>query len=150
MCTPRGEEETGYMWQLKRAMYGTRRASRLFQEHIKGVLGEAGYAALKVCHQVFYCLGSDSMAAIHGDDILAEGEPEKLNRLDEVLKRLVVVKVPDRIGPGATEHGRYLKRHIVFINGQGGWKIRNTLLRPSETVPGQVQSRRAPRAARIW
>ena len=26
------------------------------------------------------------MAAIHGDDIFAEGEPEKLNRLDEVLK----------------------------------------------------------------
>ena len=27
------------------------------------------------------------MAAIHDDDIVAEGEPEKLNRLDEVLKR---------------------------------------------------------------
>ena len=40
------------------------------------------------------------MAAIHGDDITAEGEPEKLNRLDEVLEQLVVVKVPDRIGPG--------------------------------------------------
>ena len=42
-----------------------------------------------------------------------------MNRLDEVLKRLVVVIVPDRIGPGATEHGRYLKRHIVYIEGQG-------------------------------
>ena len=103
----RGEEEAGYMWQMKRAMYGTRRALRLFQEHMK-----AGYAALKVCHQVYYCLEADSMAAIHGDDIIAEGEPEKLNRLDEVLKQLVVVKVLDRIGP-AVEHGRYLKRHIV-------------------------------------
>ena len=103
MYPPRGEEEAGYMWQMKRAMYGTRRASRLFQEHMKGVLGEAGYAALKVCHQVYYCLEADSMAAIHGDDIIAEGEPEKLNRLDEVLKQLVVVKVLDRIGPGAVE-----------------------------------------------
>ena len=57
------------------------------------------------------------MVAIHGDDIIAEGEPEKLNRLDEVLKQLVVVKVLDRIGPGAVEHGRYLKRHIVYIEG---------------------------------
>ena len=57
----------------------------------------------KVC----YCFEADSMAAIHGDDIIAEGEPEKLNRLDEVLKQLVVVKVLDRIRPGAVEHGQY-------------------------------------------
>ena len=81
MYPPRGEEEAGYMWQMKRAMYGTRRASRLFQD----------------------CLETDSMAAIHGDDIIAEGEPEKLDRLDEVLKQLVVVKVLDRVGPRAAE-----------------------------------------------
>ena len=98
------EEEAGYMWQMKRAMFGTRPATRLFQEHMKGVLKEAGYAALKVCHQVYHCLETDTMAAIHGDDIIAEGEPDKLDRLDEVLKRLVVVKVLDRIGPGAAEH----------------------------------------------
>ena len=69
MHPPRGEEEAGYMWQMKRAMYGAGRASRLFQEHMKEVLGEAGYAALKVCHQENYCLEVDSMAAIHGDDI---------------------------------------------------------------------------------
>ena len=38
------------------------------------------------------CLETDSKAAIHGNDIIAEGEPEKLDRLDEVLKQLVVVK----------------------------------------------------------
>ena len=41
MYPPLGEEEAGHMWQMKRAMYGTRRASRLFQEHMKGVLKEA-------------------------------------------------------------------------------------------------------------
>ena len=59
------------------------------------------------------------MAAIHGEDIIAEREPEKLNRLDEVLRQLVVVKVLDRVGPRAAEHGQYLKRHIVYINEQG-------------------------------
>ena len=103
MNPPRDGEEEGYMWQMKRAMCGTRRASRLFQEHMKGVLKEAGYAALKVCHQVYHCLETDSMAAIHGDDIVAEGEPEKLDRLDEVLKQLVMVKVLDRVGPRAPE-----------------------------------------------
>ena len=59
------------------------------------------------------------MAAIHGDDIIAEGEPKKLDRLDEVLQRLVVVKVLDRIGPGVVEHGKYLEMHNVYIEGQG-------------------------------
>ena len=36
MYPPHGEEEAGYMWHMKRAVYGTRRASRLFQEHMKG------------------------------------------------------------------------------------------------------------------
>ena len=119
LASPRGEEEAGYMWQMERAMCGTRRASRLFQEHMKGVLKETGYAALKVCHQVYHCLETDSMAAIHGDDIIAEGAPEKLDRVDEVLRQLVVGKVLDRVGPRAAEHGQYLKRHIVYINGQG-------------------------------
>ena len=86
-------------------MHGTRRASRPPQEHMKWILGEAGYPALKVCHQVFYCFDAHSVAAIHGDDIIAEGEPEEMDRLDEALKRLVVVKVLDRIGSGAEEHG---------------------------------------------
>ena len=119
MYPPRGEEEAGYMWQMKRAMNGTRRTSRLFLEHMKGVLEEAGYAALKESHQVYHCLETDSMAAIHGDDIVAEGESEKLDRLDEVLKQLVVVEVLDRVGLRAAEHGEYRKRHIVYINGQG-------------------------------
>ena len=86
---------------------------------MKGVLKETGCAALKVGHQVYHCLETDSMVASHGDDIIAEGEPEKLDRLDEVLKQLVVVEVLDRVGPRAAGHGRYLKRHIVYINGQG-------------------------------
>ena len=46
MYPPRGEEQAGYMWHMKRAMYGTRRASRLFQELMKEVLKEAGYAGV--------------------------------------------------------------------------------------------------------
>ena len=144
MYPPRGEEEAGYMWQVKRAMYGTRRASRLFQEHMKGVLKEAGYAALKVCHQVYHCLETDSMAAIRGDDIIAEGEPEKLDRV-EVLKQVVVFKVLDRVGPRAAEHGEYLKRHIVYINGQGfEWledpKHLAAIIRNSSKVGAKPQS----------
>ena len=77
------------------------------------------------------------MAASHGDDIIAEGEPEELDRLDEVSKRLVVVEVLDRIRPGAEVHGQYLKKHIVHIEDQG---LEIILLRSSETVPWLVRT----------
>ena len=54
----------------------------------EGVLKEAGFAGLKVCHQVYYCLETDTMAAIQGDDITAEGETEKLDCLHEILKQI--------------------------------------------------------------
>ena len=59
---------------------------------MKWVLGVAGDATLKVCHQVYYCLDATRWLQSTAGDIIAEGEPEELNRLDEVLKRLVVVK----------------------------------------------------------
>ena len=86
---------------------------------MKGVLKEAGHAALRVCQQVYHCLEVDSMAAIHGNDIIAEGEPKGLDRLDEVLKKLVVVKVLDRLGSGAAALGQYLKKHVAYIVRQG-------------------------------
>ena len=58
------------------AMYGIRRAPRLFQDHMKQVLCEAVYVALKVCQQVH-----DPR-----DDFMAEGEPKALDCLDEVLQ----------------------------------------------------------------
>ena len=35
------------------------------------------------------------------------------------MKRLVSVKVLGRIGSAKEEHGKYLKRRIVYIDGQG-------------------------------
>ena len=58
----------------------------------EGVLGEVGHAGLNVCHQGCDCLETDTMAAIHGDDIIAEGEPAKMDRLGKILRQLVVVR----------------------------------------------------------
>ena len=71
-----------------------------------------------------------------------------MNRLDEVLEQLVVVKVLDRTGPGAVEHARYLKRDIVYIEGQGfKWledpKHLEDRCEASE-LPGQQGSREDP------
>ena len=77
--------------------------SQIHQDHLEGCVDKEQES------QVYYCPGADSMAATHGDDIIAEGEPEELDRLDEVSKRLV----------GGEVHGQYLKWHILHIEDQG-------------------------------
>jgi hypothetical protein len=116
---PRGEEEPGWVWQMKKAMYGTRRASMLFLEFMVTALSKCGYVALKITRQVFYNAQNDSMAALHGDDIIAEGESEALDRLDAALTPLCHLKVLPRVGPGGTSMGRYLKRYICYVPDMG-------------------------------
>ena len=83
---------------------GTRPASRLFQEHMKG----SSQRSTDMQHSRYVtksitALRRDSLAAIHGRRHPSRKEkPEKLDRLDEVLKQLVVVKVLDRVGPRAS------------------------------------------------
>ena len=82
------------------------------------------------------------MAAIHGNDIIAEGELEKLNRLDEVVKQLVVVTVLDRLGPVEQWNTDRVHRRT----GLRPWleDPKDTLLRSSgKTFQDLVQSRRA-------
>ena len=80
----------------------------------EGVLGEVGYAGLKVCHQVYHCFEMDTMAAIHGDDNIAEGEPEKMDRLDEILRQLVVVTSARQQQAGC------IRARTVFEGSNGG------------------------------
>ena len=54
-------------------------------EHVYHRLGD--WSSPCKVSPAYYCLDADSMAAMHGDDIFVDGEPEELDRLDEVLKR---------------------------------------------------------------
>ena len=40
---PQGEDDEGIGWQLKKALYGTRQASFLFQSYVMEVLLRAGF-----------------------------------------------------------------------------------------------------------
>ena len=122
MCPLRGEEEARYMWQIKRAVYGTRRAPLLFREQMEFSKKEDTQHSRYVTKSVIALRRTRWLQSTATTSSLKESPrnwAEKLDCLDEVLKRLVVVKVLDRIGPRAAEHGQYLKRHIVYINGQG-------------------------------
>ena len=153
------------MWPLLKAMYGTRIASGMFQEFMQKVFLEAGYKKSMLSHQVLYNVEADSLGTLHGDDILAEGENETLDRLDTVLEAKVQVKKLGRVGLGQGNHGRYFKRHIVFVDGQrlrvvGGPKARRSagcqqiegrfegLRFASEQGHGSKQPRQSGRARR--
>ena len=70
MIPPRGEEEEGWAWQLQRAMYGTRRASLLFQNYVMEVLARMGFIRLKVACQVFWHKDRVIYLVVHGDDFM--------------------------------------------------------------------------------
>jgi len=117
---PRGEELDGYVWQMRKAMYGTRRASQLFLEFMVTVFIAASYRPLAVSRQVFYSERHDSMAALHGDDVIIEAEGEDLDKFDIVMKEHCSCKIMPRIGPNQSARmGRYLKRYICYIPGMG-------------------------------
>ena len=119
MHPPRDEEELGYLWQLADEMDGTRIASRRFQEFMQRVFRDAGYNRLAITHQAFYNPEEDSLAALHGDDIIAEAEPAALDKLEVVLKAQTQIKILGRIGPNAGTLARYLKRYIFYLPGEG-------------------------------
>ncbi|CAK0841766.1 unnamed protein product [Prorocentrum cordatum] len=116
---PRGEEVPGMVWQMLKAMYGTRRASQLFLEFMVKVFDQCGYQVLKTSRQIFYSRQYDSLAGLWGDDIIAEAESEGIDHLDAMISRLCNIKVLPRVGPGCSLMGRYLKRYICYVPGFG-------------------------------
>ena len=74
--------------RLKRAMYGTRDAPRLWQEHLASTLRGLGFVESETNNGYFYHRELDIEAVVHVDDILFTGELTKLNRVyEELIKK---------------------------------------------------------------
>ena len=112
---PRGEEHDDIMWQLDKAMYGTRPASRLFGDLMVEVHGKANYAVLKTSRQVSHSKDGDSLSALWGDDGITEGDDAEHDLLETHLRAQLKVKILERLGPNGGLHGRYLKRHLFYV-----------------------------------
>ena len=90
----------GYRGRLEQAMYGTRRASFLWQEEAARTLTESKqWVRLATCGQVFYNAEHDAFCAIHGDDFAPEGEPPMPDNLDDPLDKNFICKRLPRVGP---------------------------------------------------
>eukprot|EP00959_Pyramimonas_sp_CCMP1952_P176449 3687503-Pyramimonas_sp.AAC.1 len=66
-------------------MYGTRKAAQAWQEYVAGVFKKNNWTRIAVAAGVYHEPLLDMTSAIHGDDILTEGEEESLDVLDQQL-----------------------------------------------------------------
>ena len=97
---PKGEEdEHGVVWQLKKALYGTRRVALLFQEYVIQGMVKIGFTVVRVAAQTFYHAAWLVLATVHGNDFMGSGETQSLDMLDEALEQFFVLKKMPKIGP---------------------------------------------------
>ena len=83
---------------LHKALYGTRKASRLWQRFLRDVLAEAGWKA-SVIFASMYTLGEQKgTLGCWGDDLLVEADEVDLGAVEVHLTKRLEVKVLTRIG----------------------------------------------------
>ena len=123
---PASEGTPDTIWELRKAMNGTREASRQWGAKIRKVKTANGCSELSLCPNTYYLAGGDVALSCHGDDSLASGEASELNKLDEIMKQNYEVKVLPRIGDpkhgGETESGRHLGRVIKWTGSGFTWE----------------------------
>ena len=91
-----GKEEklqAGQWWQVKKALYGLRRAPKLWQDHLTEILTTMGYKRLKVEPAIFVSEDGQIILLIHVDDLLAGGPRKRLKKLFTDLGKKVVLKL---------------------------------------------------------
>ena len=86
---PKGLRPAGFVWQLRRAMNGTRKASLAFgsvvREELVAMLA-GPFAEVVVASMCFDSKGIDVAMVVRGDDFFAKGRAEALLQVDEYLK----------------------------------------------------------------
>ena len=111
-----------HVWQLLKAMNGTREASKRWSEFVESVVvKKGGFEAVKNVPGMFYHPEWQVTLSCHGDDFLAEGLAGDLDRLGQLMVENFETKVLPRIGPsaagGATNKGEHLHRIIQWKEG---------------------------------
>ena len=74
----------------------------------------------KVNGQWFWLVPLNVELCYHGDDVIAEDEPESILKLEEeVLTKSFVCRRKAFVGPGYSTEGKFAKRIIKYLSGCG-------------------------------
>jgi hypothetical protein len=104
----------GFCWRLRKAMYGTRRASRLWADKVKLVLEKAGCTTLRTMSMVFWHPVLRFVLAVWGDDFGAIGTKEAIDSLERILMEAFECKTIGVVGPHQGLEVKLLNRVIAW------------------------------------
>lgn len=113
---PRGEGlvRPGFCWRLRKAMYGTRRASRLWADKVKLVLENAGCKVLRTMSMVFWHPDLRFVLAVWGDDFGTIGSKDAIDSLEKILTDAFECKNIGVVGPQQGTRVKLLNRVIAW------------------------------------
>ena len=98
---PTGIRCPAWLWRLLIAIYRSRRASMLFQDHGAYVLVDiGGLVRIKVSPAMFHQGGWGLELLVNGVDLLADAEPEGVDRCDELPHEHFLVEAAPKAGAG--------------------------------------------------
>ncbi|MCR9077354.1 MAG: hypothetical protein NXI07_15050, partial [bacterium] len=111
---PRGLRRPGMLWRLYRALYGTRKASKLWGQLVRDTLQAKDFTALPVAVNLYHHASRAIQLGCHGDDFVSCSTVEQQDWLDGVLADAFDIKCVGRIGPGCAIQGKVLKRLVTW------------------------------------
>ena len=123
---PASEGTPDIVWELNKAMNGTREASRQWGVKIRKVKTADGFDELLLCPNTYYKNAADLCLSCRRDDFLASGEKEELDALDKLMAENYEVRILPRIGDprhgGEVAEGRRLGRVIRWTEEGFTWE----------------------------
>ena len=112
---PRDLVPPGWCWKLRKSMYGTRRASRLWADCVRRALEDDGSETIAVFSMFFVNRSKRYIVAVWSDDFAFIVASEMLSHLTELLERNFECKLIGNIGP------RMPQNVVKLLNRQLAW-----------------------------
>merc|ERR1712194_82469 len=105
----------GWVWKLRRAMNGTRPASKAFGDLVRQHVKEYGLRAVPSAAMVFHDEDRDVSLLVHGDDFFCVAERRDIEEFGALLENRFRINLIGLIGPGCKDKElKILKRTVSF------------------------------------
>ena len=100
-------KQKGFIGRLKKAMYGTRSAPRMWQKVVKQTMTDMGFSSCITTPCLYYHQARDIFVVAHVDDFLCSGKVADIQWMKTELEKKFGL-TSQIIGPG--QSGNYLGR----------------------------------------
>ena len=106
---------------LRRALYGMRRVRKLFGKLLRDPLTKADFKPRSPVPNNYCHEQRDRECVVHGDDVMADGEGQQLDYVEQVLENNIELKSVVRAGPMRDRSSAMLKRRIAWTDQGFSW-----------------------------